>query len=181
MLVVVSFLALLACLAAFASLALTDTVTPRGRASQALLAAGVVLCLGLFFAALAGAPADRSDTPSAPAVTRLPPEVSAAERAARVEVSIRWAGRAVGCWVALLAASELLRLVLKRPAGAELLGPAAVFLAGVLLLEPGWAVGLGFVLLVTAAAGLAVWRRSAPREAAEPRAAPDSGLGSVPE
>jgi hypothetical protein len=174
MLVAISFLALLAALAAFASLALSDTVTPRGRAFQALLAAGVVLCLGLFLAALTGAPADRPDTSPTPAVMRLPPEATAAERAVRVEALTRWAGRAVGCWVVLLAATELLRLVIKRQAGAELLGPAAVFLAGVLLLDPGWAVGLGFALLVASAAGLAVWRQTVPRETAELRATPEA-------
>ena len=67
------------------------------------------------------------------------------------------ASRMLGIWLVLLAAGELLRLTLKREAGTRLLTPAAVFLGGVLLLEPHWGISLAFGAVALAIAVVAVW------------------------
>jgi hypothetical protein len=78
-----------------------------------------------------------------------------------VETATPSASRVVGMWLVLLGAGELLRLTLKREAGTRLLAPAAVFLGGVLLLEPHWGISLAFGAVALAIALVAIWGRRA--------------------
>lgn len=68
----------------------------------------------------------------------------------------------LGFWLVVLASGELLRLVLKRPAGIDLLGPSILFVAGVSLIEPHWAAWLVFATGLLSLAALALWGRKTP-------------------
>jgi hypothetical protein len=127
----------------FVPLALTEKRSLGVRTAYVLVGMLLALSLGLLFASLGferGGPSSRSSGP-APGVVE-------------VEAATRWAARGFGGWLAILAAGELLRLVLKRPAESEILGPSVLFLAGAVLLDPQWgtavalAVGLACITVV---------------------------------
>jgi hypothetical protein len=59
----------------------------------------------------------------------------------------------------VLATGEMLRLILKRPVGSQLLGPVILFLAGALLFEPYWALGVAFAIGLAGIVVLSIWGR----------------------
>ncbi len=73
--------------------------------------------------------------------------------------SMQLALRGFGLFLVILASGELIRLVLKRIAGSELLGPAILFLAGALLFEPYWAFGLAIAIGLAGIVVLGIWGR----------------------
>jgi hypothetical protein len=91
-----------------------------------------------------------------------------------VESATRWAVHAFGGCLAFLAAGELLRLILKRTAGTEIIAPTLLFLAGVLLVEPQWGAGAALAVGLAAVAVVAVWGRlpAAPATEVQPAEPP---------
>ena len=75
-----------------------------------------------------------------------------------VEIGMNWAVRALGIWIAIIGAGELLRLILKRTANTQLLGPVILFLAGVLLIEQHWVVGCSLAVSLIGLVTVSIWR-----------------------
>ncbi|HEV3386970.1 MAG TPA: hypothetical protein VG097_19285 [Gemmata sp.] len=73
------------------------------------------------------------------------------------EKAMHLAARGFGLWLVVLAGGELLRLILKRPVGHELLGSAVLFLAGASLIEPHWAIGLAIAVGLASIAIVSLW------------------------
>jgi hypothetical protein len=67
--------------------------------------------------------------------------------------------RGFGLWLVIVASGELLRLILKRPVGSELLGPAVLFLVGALLIEPYWVIGVPLSIALAGIVIVSVWGR----------------------
>ncbi|HEX3148937.1 MAG TPA: hypothetical protein VHR66_12720 [Gemmataceae bacterium] len=85
-----------------------------------------------------------------------------------VEVATRWATRGFGGWLVVLAAGELLRLMFKPSETTHLLAPAVLFLAGALLIEPHWGLGVALAVALICATGLAICGRRVMPETAKP-------------
>jgi hypothetical protein len=135
--------------AGFVALALWEQRNLAVRILQVLVAGAFTLALGFLLAALGfehGSPGGKA------VVERTLPSIE-------VESATRWAVRAFGGWLVVLAAGELLRLVVKRTAGTELLGPAVLFLAGALLIDPQWGLGVAFAVGLVCVAAVSVWGR----------------------
>ena len=157
--------------AVFVPLALTEKRSLVVRSAYVLAGMLLALSLGLLFASL-GFERDARQPGSRSAVERVTP---AAPAAVEIDVATRWAARGFGGWLAVLAAGELLRLVLKRPAGAELLGPALLFLAGAVLIEPHWGIGAAFAVGLACIAVVAVWGKTPNQPQQTPAATSGSG------
>jgi hypothetical protein len=140
--------------AAFVPLALTEKRSLALRSVYVLVGMVFTLSLGLLFASLG------FERDSGPHTSRVPVERTT-PAAVEIDLAARWAARGFGGWLAVLASGELLRLVLKRPAGAELLGPAVLFLAGAVLIEPQWGLGVAFAVGLACVAAVGVWGRPA--------------------
>ena len=82
------------------------------------------------------------------------------------EKAMQLSGRGLGLWLVLLASGELLRLILKRPVGSELLAPAVLLLLGTLLIEPIWVIGVPLTVALAGIAIVSVWGQK--REEAGP-------------
>jgi hypothetical protein len=63
----------------------------------------------------------------------------------------------------------------------ELLAPAVVFLAGLLLLQPHWGVAVGFALALAVVVALAVWRPALSKSAPVGIAPPVAGTTGPPD
>jgi len=137
----------------FVPLALTERRSLILRSVYVLAGMLLTLSLGLLFAAL-GFERDLHQSGGRTPVERVTPAV------VEVDLAARWATRGFGGWLAILAAGELLRIVLKRMAGGELLGPAVLFLAGAVLIEPQWGIGVAFAVGLVCVAVVAVWGRT---------------------
>jgi hypothetical protein len=156
--------------AAFVLLALADRRTLVARTAYALVAGVLTFALGLLAASLGF---DHGPTGGRMVIERT---VSAVE----IEVAARSAARGFGGWLAVLAAGELLRLVLKRTAGTEVLAPAVLFLAGAILIDPQWGLGVAFAVALACLTAMSVWGR--PAAAAGPRIPPGgSPTAATPE
>jgi hypothetical protein len=152
---------------AYVLVALSDGRGLLVRISQAILAGLVIVVLapGLFLLS-------HEAQESARRMEGFPGAGAGPVSSEREQSGIRWTGQAVGAWIALLAVSELLRLILRRQAGAEVLAPVALFLAGVILIDPNGWTAFAFAMVVLGIAGMAVWR---PGSNQAPQARPGAG------
>jgi hypothetical protein len=134
----------------FVVLALAEKRTLAARATYALVAGVLTFALGLLAASLGF---ERGTSGGRMVIERTLP--------VELEVAARWAARGFGGWLAVLAAGELLRLVLKRTAGPEVLGSAVLFLAGAILIDPQWGLGVAFAVALACLTVGSVWGRPA--------------------
>jgi len=131
---------------AFVPLALSERRSLVVRSAYVLVGMFLAFAFGLLFDSLEFGHVDRHHIPTIP----FPAP------GLEVEAATRWAVHAFGGCLALLAAGELLRLTLKRPAGTEVIAPAVLFLAGWLLVEPQWGAGVALAVGLAALAALAI-------------------------
>jgi hypothetical protein len=134
----------------FVPLALTDKKTLIVRSLYVIVAMLFTLWLGMLFTSFERHGEDRSRIGSERFGTGLAPSI-------QTEMAIQMAARGFGLWLVVLATGELLRLTLKRPVGTELLGSAVLFLAGALLIEPHWAIGLAIAVGLAGIAIVSLW------------------------
>ena len=154
----------------FVVTALSEKRTLAARAAHAVVAALLTLALGLWFAALGF---ERGPTGGRMVMERGLTTVE-------VEVASRWALRAFGAWLVVLAGGELLRLILKRAAGTEVLAPAVLFLAGTLLIDPQWGIGAALAVALACLTAVSVWGRPGAPQAPPPRTGPANAPEGAP-
>jgi hypothetical protein len=148
-------LLLTSCLAMlFLRLALSEKQSDRSRFFYALIGMAFTLSLGLFFSSLG---VERYANASSFPTPIMPPNINI-ERLAHTTVEtdlvIHHAAHGLGGWLVVMAAGELLRVILKRAAGTELLGPAILFLTGALLIEPQWGIALALAVGLASVAAI---------------------------
>jgi hypothetical protein len=142
----------------FVPLALTEKRSLILRSAYVLVGMLFTFMLGELFIRIRSGedhhvlPSQRSVIPYTPTVIE-----QGTPSAVDLEVAMRWAAHGFGLWLSILAAGELLRLVLKRIAGSELLGPFALFLAGALLIDPHWSLGLAIAVALACLAIISVY------------------------
>lgn len=132
-------------------LSLTDRRSLGARVGQCLAAGAVGLTLVLLAVRAHHGEADQP-RPRAAVPTVAVSTIDA-------EAAVQLAARAAGGWLVLIGVGELLRVGLKRRAGVELLEPAALLLAGVLLFRPHWSVGVALAVDLLAVVALHIWDR----------------------
>jgi uncharacterized membrane protein len=125
----------------YVPLALTERQHLGVRSAYAFVSLLLALSLGLFFASL-GEKRVRSN------VSRVREVELSIPLSIEVDVAMRWASQGVGGWLVIMAAGELFRHLLKRPATPALLGPVLLFTAGATLLSPQWVIGVPFVISI---------------------------------
>ncbi len=139
----------------FVPLALTDKRSLRMQSAYGIVGMAFALSLALLFASLGFDPHAGSSAGRVVIERVTPPVIE-------VDVATKWAVRGFGGWLAILAAGELLRVVLKHSAGSEILGPSIVFLAGVLLIDPQWGSGMAFAVGLVCITITTVWGKTSP-------------------
>lgn len=157
----------------FVPLALTDKRSLRMQSAYGIVGMAFALSLALLFASLGFDPHMGSSAGRVVIERVTPPAIE-------VDVATKWAVRGFGGWLAILAAGELLRLVLKRSAGSEILGPSIVFLAGVLLIDPQWGTGMAFGVGLVCITITAVWGKTSPPDFQRTAATESVSRASLP-
>jgi hypothetical protein len=127
--------------ALYVPLALIERQHLGVRSAYALVSLLLTLSLGLFFASM-GEKRVRSN------VSRVREMELSVPISIEIDVATRWATQFFGGWLVVMAAGELLRLLLKRPATSGLLGPIVLFSAGAMLLQPQWVIAVPFAISI---------------------------------